>query len=665
MIRLTVSGLVLAALLMTGCASPVKESEQMIRQGQVNEGLAKLEEAIRNDPDNLSYRAALYRDREAVINEKLVRADSLLAKHKFDEAELIYQDVLTMQADNPRAVSGLSAIASGRRQDNQAVEAQRLMKEGRPEEAKALLKAVLTEDPGHAKARELMKSLDRDSQQPGFVPPSLAAAYKRPVSLEFRNAPLPQVFNALSMQTQLNFIFDKDVRPDLKTTIFVRNVPLEEAINLILVTNQLDKKVLNESSMLIYPNQPAKQKDYQELEIKSFYLTNADAKSALTMLKTLLKTRDIFVDEKLNLLIMRDTPEVVAMAEKLIEAQDKPEPEVMLDVEVLEVSRDRLTNLGILYPPSVTASVSSRTTNSAVAAGSAVVQTTQTNLLTLQSLKNLNAGDIGISDLSLTANLLKTDTDTDILANPRIRVKNHDKAKIHVGDRVPVITSTSSPTTGVSESVTYLDVGLKLEVEPTVYLDDDVGIKVNLEVSNIINTITSATTGTTTYQLGTREATTNLRLKDGETQILAGLIDDQDSKTANKIPGLGDLPILGHLFSNHHNDKSKSEIVLLITPHIVRNLERPGANITQFRSGTEANLGAEPLQVRSLPAPVGIGHIQKQPVPAQPENGPQPSPLHGMTEEPVLPASRDLSGDVPNRPRLAPQTPEPVPETQQ
>lgn len=493
-------------------------------------------------------------------------------------------------------------------------DARKQIKDGNPDEAKATLKRVLVENPNHARARDLMKGLEGTTRQPGMVQPSMAAAYRKPVSLEFRDAKLSEVFHALSTQTQLNFIFDRDVRPDLKTTTSIRNVPLEQAINLLLVTNQLDKKVLNETTILIYPNQPAKQRDYQELVLKSFYLVNTDVKSTMNMLKVLLKTRDIFVDEKLNLLIMRDTPQVIAMAEKLIEAQDKAEPEVMLDVQVLEVKRTRLTELGLLYPSSVK--------------GSILPSGTATSLVA-SDLGNINSGKIGVSGLSVTANMLKTDGDTNILANPRIRVKNRDKAKIHIGDRVPVITTTLNQTV-TSESVTYLDVGLKLEVEPNVYMDDDVGIKVNLEVSNIVDTITS-TTGSRTYQIGTREATTNLRLRNGETQVLAGLISDEDRKTANKIPGLGDLPILGHLFSNHRDDNTKTEIILLITPHIVRNVARPEAETLQFSSGTEASVGAAPLQVRSAPFQQ-IQDLDLEPQPEQvpthtaPENNPPPPP---------------------------------------
>jgi len=195
-------------------------------------------------------------------------------------------------------------------------------------------------------------------------------------------------------------------------------------------------------------------------------------------------------------------------------------------------------------------------------------------------------------------------------------VKNKEKARIHIGDRVPVITTTAAATGGfVSESVNYLDVGLKLEVEPLIHLEDEVGIKVGLEVSNIAREIRSVGTNTLTYQIGTRNAATVLRLRDGETQILAGLISDEERKSASRVPGLGDLPIIGRLFSQTRDNIVKTEIVLLITPRVVRTLARPEVRAVEFSAGTEASGGAGAFG-SSVPPPAQV--------PSQPQ--PQPSP---------------------------------------
>jgi general secretion pathway protein D len=319
----------------------------------------------------------------------------------------------------------------------------------------------------------------------------------------------------------------------------------------------------------------------------------------LTLLKTVLKTRDVHADDKLNSLTIRDTPEALKVAEKVIAAQDLAEPEVMLDVEILEVKRARLMEIGIDPPGKFTVLnlVKNPDTVLSTATGSTTVQnnTLTSTQLTLDKLRGLNGSAIGIDSPSL--NLRAENGDTNILANPRIRVRNRDKARVLIGDRVPVITTTSTANVGVSESVSYLDVGLKLDVEPNVFLDNEVAVKVNLEVSNIVREV-KGRSGSLTYQIGTRLATTTLRLKDGETQALAGLISDEDRRSAAGIPGLTDLPVLGRLFSSERSDRSKTEIVLLLTPHVVRNLLVGPAGRVDVPSGTEASVGGASLRLR-------------------------------------------------------------------
>ncbi|MCI3953243.1 MAG: hypothetical protein K0R53_2742, partial [Burkholderiales bacterium] len=402
---------------------------------------------------------------------------------------------------------------------------------------------------------------------------------------------LRSVFELISKHTGLSFIFDRDVKPDVRTTVFVKDTTIEDVIRFVLVTNQLERKVLNETTLLIYPNTPAKTRDYKELVVKSFYLANADVKHTANMIRALVKTRDMYIDEKLNLLVIRDTPEAVRIAERLVANQDLAEPEVMLEVEVLEVGTTLLSELGIRWPDQISASL----------VGAAGVP----GQITLPEWQNRNSSlvRLSVTDPFLIVNLKNQNGRTNILANPRIRVKNKDKAKVHIGDKVPVITTTAAGTGFVSESVNYLDVGLKLEVEPTVFLEDEVGIKVGLEVSNIVREITSKS-GTLTYQVGTRTAATTLRLKDGETQVLAGLISDEDRRTAAKVPLLGDLPVVGRLFTNNNDTASKTEIVLLITPRVVRNLKRPGIQLEEFPSGTEGAVGAAPLMLPNAPQTV-------------------------------------------------------------
>ena len=601
-------GMALLLLSLLGACTAGRESynsgRELIESGRVEEGIAALEQALKENGNNTEYKAYHARQKELYVRFLLSKADRLRAQKQYTEAEAGYRHVFNYESSNRRATDGLEDIRQDRLRDGKAASAEKLLKAGKAEEAQEVARSVLAEDPKHEVALTVTRAVDAQAQAQQIAP-GLSAVFKKAITLEFRDANLKAIFEVISRATQINFIFDRDVRPDLKSTIFVKNTTIEDVINLLMVTNQLDKRILNENTILIYPNTPAKAKDYQELVVRAFYLANADVKQTLNMIKTLVKTRDVFIDEKLNLLVMKDTPDAIRLAEKLIVAQDRAEPEVMLEVEVLEITRNRLLDLGIQYPNTFTA-LNIATQNTASTTGGVIVNTTaQTqNLVTVDTLKNLATGNIAISP-NLQLNLRKEDGDAQILANPRIRVKNREKAKIHIGDKVPVITTTSTANVGVSESVTYLDVGLKLDVEPQVYLDSEVGIKVGLEVSNIVREIRSQT-GTLTYQVGTRNASTVLRLKDGETQVLAGLINDEDRKSASKIPGLGDLPLLGRLFSSQRDQSVKTEIILLITPRIIRNLTRLEASLGEFASGTESAIGSPSLSLRKAPAGAAI-----------------------------------------------------------
>jgi general secretion pathway protein D len=571
----------LALLVLAGCAGRevFDEGRRLIEAGELEQGLARVEEAARLDPRNPEYRSYYFRQRDLAVYRALALAETARRAGLFDEADTAYRRVLALAPAHPRALAGLESLRMERRHRALLEEAEALLKKDQVSAAYAKAREVLAENSTQREALAFARRIDVRNARAALASPKLAAALQRPVTLEFRDASLRSVLEIVSRHSGLNFVFDRDVRPDLRTTVFVKDTPIDEAIRLVLMTSQLERRVLNESTILIYPDTPAKTREYRELVMKSFYLTNADAKQTANMLRALVKTRDLYVDEKLNLVVMRDTPEAVRVAERLVANQDLGEAEVVLEVEVLEVGTTLLQDLGVQWPGRVSYSL----------VGAAKVP----GVVSLPEWLSRDSRlvQLTFSDPLFVLNLQKQDGSTSILANPRIRVKNKEKARIHIGDKVPVITTTQTATGFSSESVTYLDTGLKLEVEPSISLDNEVGIKVGLEVSSISGTIRSET-GTTTYQIGTRNAATVLRLKDGETQMLAGLISDEERRSATKVPGLGDLPVAGRLFSSTNDTASKTEIVLLITPHVVRNLVRPEARFEEFLAGTEASIGA-------------------------------------------------------------------------
>jgi len=574
----------LALLLLGGCAAQMsfREAKSLLANQQPDAALARLQEAVAQDPGDTEYRNAYLMTRQKVTASHLEQAKVALAAGQRSEAELQYRRVLEIEPTNPLARAGLQALARDARHERVLSQAAQQLQERKLDAARALVSGVLDENPGNERARDLFRQITAKAElQPEKS--GLAAARRKPLSIDFKDASIKQVFEVIARTSGLNILFDKDVKLDQRTSLSLANSSVESAIYYLLLTNQLEQQEMDANTILIYPSNAAKQKEYQQMVVRTFVLANANAKAVGDLIKTMVKSRDVVVDEKLNMVILRDSAEAVRLAEKLVALQDVAEPEVMLEVEILEVARDRLMELGVAWPNSA---------SFAPLAG-------DSGVLTLGDLRNLNRNTIGVTVDPLKINARKVDGDTNLLANPRIRVLNREKAKIVIGNKVPSITTSVIATGIVSESATYLDVGLKLEVEPIVYVDNDVTIRMQLEVSNIVGTSTSKQ-GTTTYNIGTRSANTTLRLKDGENQVLAGLINDEDRRTANKVPGLGDLPLAGRLFGSTLNDGKKTEIVLSITPHLIRNIQRPVGDAAEFLSGTENSLRRRPGAVPEL-----------------------------------------------------------------
>jgi general secretion pathway protein D len=599
-----------------------------LEEGRYEEAVASLEKAHKHEPDNPVFRSALRTGREQVARRLANDGERNFAAGRLDAAEKAYRRLAEIEPGNARAAAGLDAVAKAKRHAPLIAEANRLYQEKDYSPALGKARQILAENPQHAEAAALAAKIEEMQVRDAHAPIRLKSRYVKPVSLQFRDGNIRQVFEALSKTTGINFIFDNDVKNGVKVTIFVNQVSVEDAIDLILAQSQLAQKILNDNTVLIYPSTAQKHKEYQEQIIRSFYLTNIEPKKAQSMLKTMLDAGRSFIDEKTNLLVLRDTPEIVRMAEKLMVAADLPEPEVMLEVEVLEIKRSTLQQLGIDYPDKITLSATN-------AAG-------ETDKLTMADVGKVNSSRVLVSPLSVGIDITKQDSDANVLASPRVRARNKEKARIHIGDRVPVITTISTPSTGGpvnSTSVQYLDVGLKLEIEPTVHLDNDVAIKLNLEVSSIVREVKAGTGGAESiaYQIGTRNASTLLRLRDGETQVLAGLISDEERVTANKIPGLGDIPVLGRLFSTQKDDATKTEIVLSITPRLIRNIARPDAGTTEFWYGSETSKRGKPLTIQSVSRGEPIAPVA--PPPAAPEAALVSAPTAPPPAEPAGEAS--------------------------
>lgn len=519
--------------------------------------------------------------RESRINDFLAKAELAWNDDNYDELIQIYTDLEVFDPGNLRSRDGLIRVEFAKKHQLLMAEAELLIGEDeiKNELAMAKLHEILLENPRQSKALKLYRELLTKKEQLTRANLSKKLTYNKSVSMEFRDVEIKKIFEGLAKTTKINFILDKDVPANQKATIFVDNMAFKDALDLLLQTNQLEKKVLSDNSVIIYVNDPLRQREYKDLIVRSYNLDYANAKDLSNVLRNMLGINQIEVDTRLNMLTIKDSQEVLALAEKMIESQDFPDAEVMLEVQVMEVKRSYLQNLGVNTPGGISLPVPSN------------------GVLTIKDLK--------VSGNSLVVNGVPglvfntTNGDVSLLANPRIRVKNKETANIHIGEKVPVFTSNVASTGVTSQSVQYIDAGLKLEVEPQISTSGDVTIKVNLNVNSIGDKVT-ATAGdsqSVAFRVGTRSTTTTLRLHDGETQILAGLIDDQERKNISGIAGLSKIPLLGKLFSAQADDKVKTEIILSITPHIIRERKMPTSTQSEMWVGSEGRTG------RRSPAP--------------------------------------------------------------
>ena len=399
----------LSAWVLSSCGLFPPKLTAITPEGKVHE----LAQQVAERPADVVLRNRWFREREQAINALSAEAEAADARGDIAAAKQVYARILTLDPHHikAQAYENASAREVALRKQLDAVKQHM----GSPKQALKEVRDILLEQPTNAEAQALEKQLIAMEPRARAALPQLQTSLNKPVTLELRDANIKVVFEALSRATGVNFVLDKDIKPETKASVFVKKMPIEEAIDMVLASNGLQKKVLSANSALVYPATQQKNKDYQDLLIRNFYFANTSAKQCADMLRTILKIRDVYVDERLNMLVLRDKPEVLALAEKMIKAQDIADPEVMLEIEVMEITRGKLQQLGVNYPSSLTV---------------------LTSPLTLESLKSIKSGDIGVSP-NPSVQFKTTDSDLNLISNPRIRVKNNEKAKVLVGNKVP------------------------------------------------------------------------------------------------------------------------------------------------------------------------------------------------------------------------------------
>ncbi len=639
-----IGALLLAVVLATGavgCAGSrsFQRGERYSQRGEWDLAVKEYREALKDEPQDIEYRSALLRAEETAANQHYRRARNFVKERKLDSAVVELQQALFLNPSNAAVQAALKSVLNMKQAEEHYRAALTFVELSRLNDAINELGQATELDPENAKYIEMLERLQKKKSETE-PDEALTLASDKPITLNFKNTNIKEVFELLSKLSGINIMFDEEVRAQ-PVTIFVKDVSFQYALNLLLSTNKLFMKKISPDTIIIIPRTKAKIDQYQDLVMKTFYVNNAKVKDIVNLLRSMLDTRKVFVNEALNSITVRDTPEKIKLIGKVIAANDLKEAEVILDVEILEISRNKSLQYGWNFQPGLSAGAS------IVPSGTS--GTTSSSGITLKDLRDLTGGNIMLTLPSVVVNLIKQDTDAQTLANPRVRVMNNKKAKFLIGDKIPVQTSTIQSTTvgQVTSQFEYKDVGIKLNIEPTIHLNNSVTLKLGLEISNLGPQVDFGN-GQKQYSFGTRNTDTVINLRDGETVIIGGLIKDEDRKIANKIPLLGDIPILGKLFSSTDDEAVKTDILMSITPNIVRPMELPDKDVQTFWSGTEDNFDVKPLFVAgtarsSRPAAKAAEQAavlesmaKREPTPAAGPAAPPPTPAAAAAPEAAL-----------------------------
>ncbi|NVZ26359.1 general secretion pathway protein GspD [Pseudomonas gingeri] len=633
--------LALLVIGMTACQSqgPLNESELLRQDGDITRSVDVLRAAVKEHPDDIQLRAALFSRTEQLVDQYSRQSSDALARNDDAGAIAAMQQILKYDPGNLGASQAIRTIQNLARLRPELARANAL-RESNPREALALVRQIIAQQPNYRDALDLRDSLTRTLVSVESLKPKLSEAMKKPVSLHFSSQSLTTIFETIARLSGINFVIDKDVNPNAAASISASRTTAEDALNLLLSTHQLQMKVLNADTVLIYPSRPDKEREYRELAVRTFYLSHADPKLAAAEIKQLLKPKEVLVDERLSAVIVRDGLETLSAVEKLVQAIDLADSEVTIDIQVMEVSLVDELNLGINYPGSIGLSLPG----------------------TIPATTGLGGRQLEVGSLEAKINLLQRSGNTVTLANPRIRVKNREKAEIKIGDKIPVITSTTANLM-TTASVSYQDVGLSIEVQPNISLNDEINLQMVIDMTHITKRNEGTDNIPPTFELGSRSTRTTLTARNNETQVVAGLIRTADIDEGSGLPGLSRLPGLGQaIFGTNKSEQGKSEIILLITPRIERNLDLPASQVSTFSSGTEARSSTEGMvlhnsQNLNMQTSGGAGGNAIPPPLAVPRANENWQPLPAPMEQPVMESPLPKPAEQP--PAAAPTAPQP------
>jgi general secretion pathway protein D len=559
--------------MLTGCAS--SGSLRVARNAEASQNydvaVAEYSKLLRDNPNSREARLGLERAKLRASQDHFTKARRLSSTGDLEEALIEYQLAAELNPGNADIAHEL-----------QDTRTQLRAKVAIREDGKTRLESLI--------AQSLSAPL------PGAALPEDATL---PESVVFRDASSRDVYSAIGKFTSISVVFDPTFR-DAPVSIDLRNETLADALNKLSAATRNFWRSTGDRGIVVVPDTQAKRREYEEEVYRTFYLSNADLKETIDILRIVVDARRIAAMTATNAITIRDTPERINAAGKIISALDKARPEVIIDVELLEVNRTHLNEFG-LQLASPTASGDPTGLN-----GQATVNKEG---LTLRNLTNLTTADVLLTNLpSLYYRLLKTDSATRILANPQLRTTEGIAAQARFGERVPVPVTTFAPIAagGVQTqpitSFNYEPIGVNIDITPRMHHDDAVSLALKIELSSISGT---GFQGLPTF--GSRSISTVIRLKDGETNMLAGLIRDEERKSFATIPGLGDIPVIGRLFGYNRKETTETDIILTLTPRIVRVLNLTAEDLRPFRVPRDGGaVGLGPDAVPPLPIPLPI-----------------------------------------------------------
>jgi general secretion pathway protein D len=562
---------VIATLVSCASSGSIRAARNAETAQNYDLAVAEYTKLLRDNPDSREARLGLERAKLRASQDHFTRARRLAATSKLEEALVEYQLAAELNPGNAEIEREL-----------QDTRTQLRAKVAIREDGKTRLESLI--------AQSLSAPL------PGAALPEDA---KLPESVVFRDANARDVYSAIGKFTNISVVFDPAFR-DAPVSIDLRNETLGDALTKLSAATRNFWRTTGDRGIIVVPDTQAKRREYEEEVYRTFYLSNADLKETIDILRIVVDARRIAAMTATNAITIRDTPERINAAGKIISALDKARPEVIIDVELLEVNRTHLNEFGLqLASPNASSSPTGINGQAAVKGDG----------LSLRSLTSLTTADVLLTNLpSLYYRLLKNDSATRILANPQLRTTEGISAQARFGERVPVPVTTFAPIAagGVQTqpitSFNYEPIGVNIDITPRMHHDDAVSLALKIELSSISG---SGFGGLPTF--GSRSISTVIRLKDGETNMLAGLIRDEERKSFATIPGLGDIPVIGRLFGYNRTETTETDIILTLTPRIVRVLNLTAEDLQPFRvprDGGTVGIGADTVPPLPIPLPL-------------------------------------------------------------